>query len=99
MAEPLYRPAFMVLSRANGGVRMELRKGHRSVRRSFTPEEAQLLMFMLATALADFDQDRAPEIAKQDRKSTRLNSSHLVISYAVFCLEKKKDSQETVLST
>src|SRR5256885_13060758 len=25
-----------------------------------------------------------------DRKSTRLNSSHLVISYAVFCLEKKK---------
>src|SRR2546426_7825623 len=25
----------------------------------------------------------------QDRKSTRLNSSHLVISYAVFCLEKK----------
>src|SRR2546426_8911074 len=28
-----------------------------------------------------------------DRKSTRLNSSHLVISYAVFCLKKKKTSQ------
>src|SRR5256885_15320938 len=28
---------------------------------------------------------------KGDRKSTRLNSSHLVISYAVFCLKKKKD--------
>src|SRR5256885_7081188 len=28
----------------------------------------------------------------QDRKSTRLNSSHLVISYAVFCLKKKKTS-------
>src|SRR2546426_11271336 len=27
-----------------------------------------------------------------DRKSTRLNSSHLVISYAVFCLKKKKKS-------
>src|SRR5205814_6141817 len=27
----------------------------------------------------------------QDRKSTRLNSSHLGISYAVFCLKKKKD--------
>src|SRR5256885_17270327 len=27
-----------------------------------------------------------------DRKSTRLNSSHLVISYAVFCLKKKNDS-------
>src|SRR3989454_7617740 len=29
-------------------------------------------------------------MAKVDRKSTRLNSSHLVISYAVFCLKKKK---------
>src|SRR5256885_5374383 len=28
----------------------------------------------------------------EDRKSTRLNSSHLVISYAVFCLKKKKAS-------
>src|SRR5205807_8828485 len=30
----------------------------------------------------------------QDRKSTRLNSSHLVISYAVFCLKKKKKKQK-----
>src|SRR5256885_6188205 len=29
-------------------------------------------------------------LAATDRKSTRLNSSHLVISYAVFCLKKKK---------
>src|SRR5256885_1817505 len=29
--------------------------------------------------------------ARGDRKSTRLNSSHLVISYAVFCLKKKKE--------
>src|SRR5690625_5513466 len=28
--------------------------------------------------------------AKEDRKSTRLNSSHVAISYAVFCLKKKK---------
>src|SRR5256885_5580109 len=28
----------------------------------------------------------------RDRKSTRLNSSHLVISYAVFCLKKKKNN-------
>src|SRR5690606_41369447 len=32
--------------------------------------------------------DRA-EVAKLDRKSTRLNSSHVKISYAVFCLKKK----------
>src|SRR5688500_4743800 len=31
--------------------------------------------------------------SKPDRKSTRLNSSHLVISYAVFCLKKKKKQQ------
>src|SRR2546426_8117267 len=30
------------------------------------------------------------EGVRRDRKSTRLNSSHLVISYAVFCLKKKK---------
>src|SRR5256885_17227956 len=33
---------------------------------------------------------RQPVNARRDRKSTRLNSSHLVISYAVFCLKKKK---------
>src|SRR2546426_6398658 len=34
--------------------------------------------------------DRLTQPADPDRKSTRLNSSHLVISYAVFCLKKKK---------
>src|SRR5256885_10527594 len=32
-----------------------------------------------------------------DRKSTRLNSSHLVISYAVFCLKKKTNTDDTIL--
>src|SRR5256885_12808487 len=32
----------------------------------------------------------SPAAPPRDRKSTRLNSSHLVISYAVFCLKKKK---------
>src|SRR5438034_4023434 len=42
---------------------------------------------------------RSPESFKpgagglQDRKSTRLNSSHTVISYAVFCLKKKKTTK------
>src|SRR5947208_8932526 len=35
--------------------------------------------------------DRVQEV--QDRKSTRLNSSHQIISYAVFCLKKKKNKQ------
>src|SRR5215475_14880999 len=32
----------------------------------------------------------------RDRKSTRLNSSHVKISYAVFCLKKKKKQKKTV---
>src|SRR5256885_13150317 len=36
--------------------------------------------------------DFLAKIEPADRKSTRLNSSHLVISYAVFCLKKKKTS-------
>src|SRR5256885_12092120 len=39
----------------------------------------------------DIRQRRHPGVG--DRKSTRLNSSHLVISYAVFCLKKKKTNQ------
>src|SRR5258708_20455368 len=34
-----------------------------------------------------------------DRKSTRLNSSHQIISYAVFCLKKKKTKMKTSLIT
>src|SRR5438034_7696167 len=33
---------------------------------------------------------------RQDRKSTRLNSSHTVISYAVFCLKKKKKKKKQI---
>src|SRR5256885_9403215 len=48
---------------------------------------------LLAGAAAQFlDRVRhRPGPAVGDRKSTRLNSSHLVISYAVFCLKKKKN--------
>src|SRR5205807_10253877 len=38
----------------------------------------------------------AGEWRRRDRKSTRLNSSHLVISYAVFCLKKKKKTQKNI---
>src|SRR2546427_7920546 len=38
--------------------------------------------------------DAAPQELELDRKSTRLNSSHSQISYAVFCLKKKKRTHE-----
>src|SRR5437660_9536054 len=36
----------------------------------------------------------APSTPDSDRKSTRLNSSHVAISYAVFCLKKKKKKEK-----
>src|SRR5688500_20076778 len=42
--------------------------------------------------------ETATRTGREDRKSTRLNSSHLVISYAVFCL-KKKTSLITILTS
>src|SRR5437667_5709491 len=38
---------------------------------------------------------RMKRIPTRDRKSTRLNSSHITISYAVFCLKKKKEDSDT----
>src|SRR3712207_7996816 len=39
---------------------------------------------------------RQVEVLVEDRKSTRLNSSHANISYAVFCLKKKRDSSSSL---
>src|SRR5256885_8223883 len=44
--------------------------------------------------VADRGDERIAHQGRIDRKSTRLNSSHLVISYAVFCLKKKKKTNE-----
>src|SRR5438132_9549853 len=41
---------------------------------------------------ADAEEGPVPDARLLDRKSTRLNSSHTVISYAVFCLKKKKNN-------
>src|SRR5437773_7612453 len=39
--------------------------------------------------------ERKTTLGQADRKSTRLNSSHITISYAVFCLKKKNNHLET----
>src|SRR5438105_12871543 len=49
--------------------------------------------------LAQADAECALNQAATDRKSTRLNSSHEWISYAVFCLKKKKKQEETLRQT
>src|SRR2546426_7028892 len=56
-------------------------------------QPAQLLVGGLAAQV----RERGDELLA-DRKSTRLNSSHLVISYAVFCLKKKKQPLQYLLN-
>src|SRR5256885_2604410 len=48
---------------------------------------------MESSADEDRSVRRRHHVGAVDRKSTRLNSSHLVISYAVFCLKKKNNQQ------
>src|SRR5207244_7454501 len=45
--------------------------------------------FMFETTLVNRKFAKRPKYLQRDRKSTRLNSSHQIISYAVFCLKKK----------
>src|SRR5439155_23955009 len=53
---------------------------------------------LLAISLSELGRysEALPGLEKsfQDRKSTRLNSSHVAISYAVFCLKKKKNNKQ-----
>src|SRR5256885_12303952 len=60
--------------------------------RAAAVDDRELADYLAALLLEFGDHDRHTRIrrADEDRKSTRLNSSHLVISYAVFCLKKKK---------
>src|SRR5258708_24600076 len=57
--------------------------GNFDITMEWTPDDTQL-------ARLPVDSPRPP-----DRKSTRLNSSHQIISYAVFCLKKKKTQFES----
>src|SRR5207253_9963089 len=59
----------------------------------FAKDELPMIFptFASLRTLADFDSQESvfKEFRHRDRKSTRLNSSHVAISYAVFCLKKK----------
>src|SRR5258705_2300592 len=71
--------------------------------RSNQPEVEAELCNIIASLYAEIGNvPKGEEIARRaltmiDRKSTRLNSSHLGISYAVFCLKKKNDVIELIL--
>src|SRR5690606_40715665 len=61
---------------------------NRSLRRHFEP----VLLPMISMRYLLTDKYAVYALVSRDRKSTRLNSSHVKISYAVFCLKKKKNT-------
>src|SRR2546430_6353287 len=64
-------------------------------RRSAAEQHVALGMLLVGVTCCSAADRRPCAIAKIDRKSTRLNSSHSQISYAVFCLKKKNMQQPT----
>src|SRR2546427_9493884 len=56
---------------------------------------AELEINAIASAIHKYESEYGRLPASRDRKSTRLNSSHSQISYAVFCLKKKKKKTKT----
>src|SRR2546429_7361030 len=72
-------------SRGSGGLQQARRA------RRLVAQDAGASTLQLVQLLHPADAAEGPEL-RVDRKSTRLNSSHGYISYAVFCLKKKKIS-------
>src|SRR5215510_16092483 len=64
--------------------------------RSSTPHVLVDLHLDLPVGEAPDDGVAEPDAEVLDRKSTRLNSSHVAISYAVFCLKKKKKKSKLI---
>src|SRR3712207_6909843 len=67
------------------GIRVRYRIDGILQENSALPKKIQASLISRVKIMASMD------IAEKDRKSTRLNSSHANISYAVFCLKKKKN--------
>src|SRR3989442_5365220 len=75
---------YTTLFRSDALIAVEKLRG-RCVMTTFDPDTQAQDLSVLKRIVAEFG-----EVLRLDRKSTRLNSSHVRISYAVFCLKKKK---------
>src|SRR5256885_16763301 len=82
----------------DGVLRAELKKNLAALQKDAGLIADQRLEDSAGKALKALDKTSTmpltPFLREADRKSTRLNSSHLVISYAVFCLKKKKNTNQ-----
>src|SRR5260221_7212798 len=82
---------FFVISRCNFFFLM-IRRPPRSTLFPYTTLFRSVKMLAIGTMGTRGRETDIGECKQGDRKSTRLNSSHTVISYAVFCLKKKKNT-------
>src|SRR3989440_6593880 len=83
---PAWMGAMAAQMQARGGSRQLAREMYRRMYEESADEQVRSLA---TRRLAQID-------SLEDRKSTRLNSSHDQISYAVFCLKKKKQSSDAL---
>src|SRR3712207_8123827 len=87
----LFRSSFLFTTAATGAA---LLARPSSAAPAPAPEDDQFAGFTVGIqsyTFRKFTLEQALKRTQEDRKSTRLNSSHANISYAVFCLKKKKD--------
>src|SRR5699024_11969425 len=90
-AEAAVHPLLRGLGREARELALRLRPlAARAAYCSHEPEDEPPAPTLLHRLQADIRANREPDPAARDRKSTRLNSSHVSISYAVFCLKKKQ---------
>src|SRR5256885_5341813 len=85
----LFRSVLQHFARHVDGIRVALRVGLRHRAHLLDPGLIDVPAVVRGAHVRGGDAPQAPMMGL-DRKSTRLNSSHLVISYAVFCLKKKR---------
>src|SRR5690625_6854551 len=83
--------AYADCDEANSHIGVALASSHGDA--SLSPELVRVLTH-IQNDLFDVGADLSCPVMDEDRKSTRLNSSHVAISYAVFCLKKKKRRQQ-----
>src|SRR5207249_9221364 len=77
------------LARGLGKLMAEFRKASTDFKSAFEEEMREMERQAIRAERKKVAEAAASEASPSDRKSTRLNSSHVSISYAVFCLKKK----------
>src|SRR5437870_6403319 len=88
---PTHFPYTTLFRSAVPRIRRDRQSGHSRLRRDFAHAHADVVLAFSAdgSGVTQARPIQSGMRAQLDRKSTRLNSSHVAISYAVFCLKKK----------